>query len=324
MLADRLKSHGRRRDYDCIVGLSGGVDSSYVAYLAHELGLRALCVHLDNGWDSELSVENIRHIVEKLGYDLHTHVINWPEFKDLQRAFLQASVIDIELITDQAIKGLTRKLARKTGIKYILTGSNINTEHGMPPEWLWYKDDLRNLKAIHRRFGTVPLKTFPTYGITTRLLDECAGRVRVVRLLDMANYRKSEAMQILKQNLDWRYYGGKHHESTFTKFYQAYILPAKFNVDKRRVHYSSLIRNGEISREEALREVQAPPYEPDQRDSDRTYVLKKLGYSEAEFEAIMATPPRPHSDFPSMAPLLWLLKPARALQLRLTMGRQHR
>ena len=202
-----------RAGYDSIVGLSGGVDSSYVALLASRLGLRPLAVHLDNGWNSEIAVSNIRGITEKFNLDLMTLVIDWPEFRDLQRAFIKASVVDIEMLSDHAIVATMFRLSRQNGIRHILSGTNVATEHGMPYAWNWNKQDLTNIRAIHRQFGSIPLKTFPTMGLMASIWARNFRRgPRFVEFLNQANYRKSDAIDALKREAGWRDYGGKHFE----------------------------------------------------------------------------------------------------------------
>lgn len=300
-LAERIKAAGEGRDYDVIIGLSGGVDSSYAAYVAKGMGLRALAVHFDNGWNAELAVENIQRLVEGCGFDLQTYVINWPEFRDLQRAFLKASVIDIEMLTDHAILAALVKLADDHSIKFVVSGTNIATEHGMPPTWVWSKPDWTNIKAIHKQFGAAPLKTFPHLTRARWLGIRLFRRgLEFVEPLNLIAYRRDEAAATLTREFGWREYGGKHHESVFTRFYQSYILPTKFGVDKRRVHLSDRIRNGELTRDQAL-EALAQPWYPSQEAlaNERAFVLKKLGFSDAEFDEIMAAPVRRHDEFPN-------------------------
>jgi len=290
-------------DYDSIVGLSGGVDSSYVAYQAVKLGLRPLAVHFDNGWNSELAVQNIENIVKKLNLDLITFVIDWPEFKDIQRSFFKANVIDIEMVTDHAIFAAMYQIANKHKIRYILSGTNAATEAIMPAAWQHFKFDLLNLKAIHKRFGTVPIKRYPTLSVWEMAWNHYVNGAKSISLLNYLPYRKDDAMRTLSDELGWQYYGGKHYESTFTKFYQAYILPVKFGVDKRRIHLSDLIMNSEITRDEALVELAQPRYDDLQLAQDRDYVCKKLGFSKEEFSAYMSAPPVSHYIFPSYAKL---------------------
>lgn len=301
-LADKLKAE-RTGDYDSIVGLSGGVDSSYVAYQAVKLGLKPLAVHFDNGWNSELAVKNIENIVNKLDLDLVTFVIDWEEFRDIQKAFFAANVIDIEMVTDHAIFAAMYEIANKHKIRYILSGTNAATEAIMPASWQHFKFDLMNLKAIHRQFGSRPIKRYPTLSVWAMAWNHYIRGAKSVSLLNYLPYRKDQAMQTLKDELGWQYYGGKHYESVFTKFYQAHILPQKFAVDKRRIHLSDLIMNDEISRVDALAELGADLYDKLTFERERDFVCKKLGMSQDEFNGYMASPPRSHFDFPSYAKL---------------------
>lgn len=299
-LADTIRTNSKGRSYDAVVGMSGGVDSSYVAWLAHKLNLRVLAVHFDNGWNAEIAVSNIRAVVETCGFDLETYVIDWPEFKDLQRAFIKAGVVDIEMLTDHAIMAAMFDLAKRHNIKYVLSGTNIATEHGMPRAWVWNKSDLTNIEAIHKQFGQRKLKSFPRMGLVRSIIQRYLGMgFEFVEILDLANFNKTQAMKTLEDNTGWRYYGGKHYESVFTKFYQAHILPTKFGIDKRKVHFSALVRNGEMTRDQALAELQQPLYDADELRRDKAYVLKKLDFNEAEFDAILAQPPVAHDSYPS-------------------------
>jgi N-acetyl sugar amidotransferase len=312
--AGKIRRAAEGKEYDSIVGLSGGVDSSYAAWLAHRIGLRPLAVHFDNGWDSEVAVKNIEAIVSATGLDLYTYVIDWREFRDLQRAFLQASVVDIELLTDHAILAATVQLARRHGLRYLLTGDNTATEHGLPPSWVWHKQDWTNIKAIHKAHGTVPLKTFPHLStVRWRMLRMTRRGVIPVPLLNLVPYRRDEAVATLARETEWRDYGGKHHESVFTRFYQGVILPQKFGVDKRRVHLSDRIRNGELSREDAIEALSVPPYEPDELRVESEYVRKKLGFDEGEWKAIIEAPPRSHRDYATDRTILDRLRPLSVL-----------
>jgi N-acetyl sugar amidotransferase len=288
-------------EYDSIVGLSGGVDSSYVAYQAVKLGLRPLAVHFDNGWNSELAVQNIERIVKQLGLDLMTVVIDWDEFRDIQRSFFKANVIDIEMVTDHAIFASMFDIANKHGIKTILSGTNAATESIMPDSWQHFKFDLLNLKSIHRRFGTVPIRQYPTMSIWRMGWQSAVRKTGSASILNYLPYSKSGAIKTLEEEMGWAYYGGKHYESVFTKFYQAHILPTKFGVDKRRIHLSDLIMNGEITREEALAELALPLYAPEALEQDTEYVCKKLGFSRQEFADYLASPPVSHFAYPSYA-----------------------
>jgi N-acetyl sugar amidotransferase len=293
----------QRGDYDSIVGLSGGVDSSYVAYQAVRLGLKPLAVHFDNGWNSELAVKNIEQIVKRLDIDLLTFVIDWEEFRDIQRSFFKAHVIDIEMVTDHAIFAAMYRIAHEHGIRYILSGTNAHTESIMPPAWQHFKFDLRNLKAIHRRFGTIPIKRYPTLSVWGMAWNHYVWGVQTVSLLNFLPYRKDVAMRTLRSELGWQYYGGKHYESVFTKFYQAHILPTKFGVDKRRIHLSDLIMNGELTRADALEELERPLYDAIALEQDTEYVCKKLEFTREEFATYLAAPPISHFNYPSHAVL---------------------
>lgn len=293
----RIKSAGTGRTYDCVVGLSGGVDSSYMCYLAKQWGLRPLIVHFDNGWNDELAVSNIDLVLRKLRYPLQTFVMDWPEFRDLQRAYFKASVLDLDVPTDHMIFGALYALAREHRIKFILSGNNFSTEWLLPRAWYYSKFDLRNLQAIHKRYGERPLKHLPKLGNRHRLYYAHVCGIEDVRILDLVPYAKLRAQQLLKEELGWRDYGGKHYESIFTRFYQGCILPIKYGIDKRKAHLSNLILNGEISREQAQTALAQPADDPERQKSDKRYVAKKLGWSDAEFDAILALPPRRHEEF---------------------------
>ena len=291
-----IKEYGKTRKYDCLIGLSGGIDSSYVAYIAKQKGLRALCVHFDNGWNSELAVRNIQNIVTKLGFDLYTYVIDWEEFKDLQLAYLRASVIDIEVITDHAIYGTIYKIAKENDLKYILGGHNVVTEGILPPHWAFNIKDYINIKDIHKKYGKRQLKTFPFVDRKMKKYITNSG-VQFVNYLNWLPYNKNEAKKILLENLDWQDYGNKHHESIWTRFYQIYILPKKFGVDKRKAHLSTLICSGQLTKKEALAEISKPFYDEAFISREKDFVLKKLGLTEAEFQKILKEPIRSHWDF---------------------------
>jgi len=292
----KIKDYGSSRKYDCLIGLSGGVDSSYVAYTAKQYGLKALCVHFDNGWNSELAVMNIQNIVNKLGFDLNTYVIDWEEFKDLQLAYIKASVIDIEVLTDHAIYGSMFKIAKEADIKYVLGGHNVATEGILPYHWTYDKKDYINIKAIHKQYGQKQLRTFPFLDRKMKKFIATSG-VEFVNYLNWLPYVKDEVKVLMQKEIDWKDYGGKHYESIWTRFYQGYILPVKFGVDKRKAHLSTLICSGQMTKEKALEEMKQPPYDPQQLKVDKEFVLKKLGLTEAEFDAYMKRPIRDHREF---------------------------
>ena len=272
------------------------MDSSYLALKASEVGLRPLAVHFDNGWNSELAVKNIENIVTRLHLELFTLVVDWAEFRDLQMSFLKASVVDIEMITDHAIIATLHTLAIKYDIKYILSGTNYVTEAVLPAHWIHKKTDYVHIKAIHDKYGTQPLKTYPLFGLATRLRATLKN-IHSVSLLNFMEYNKDEAKTELTQKLSWRNYGGKHSESVFTRFYQGYILPRKFGIDKRKAHLSTLICSGQLTREDALLELSKPIYEESLMSADYDFVLKKLGMTQVDFENIMKLPVKLHVDF---------------------------
>jgi N-acetyl sugar amidotransferase len=300
----RIKHDGRRKEYDCIIGVSGGVDSTYVAYLVKRHGLRPLAVHLDNGWNSELAVANIEKTLKTLGIDLYTHVVDWEEFRDLHRAFLKASVANSEIPTDHAIIALLYQQAAARGIRYIISGGNVTCEGVMPSSWMYDCKDLRHLKDVHRRFGDRPLETLPTFSLVQFAYWVLIKQIRNVRILNYVPYRKKDTIALLQRELGWRDYGGKHFESLYTKWFQAYMLPTKFKIDKRLAHFSALILSGQMTREDALKQIAAPTYDPQQLAEDTEFLLKKLGFTPAEFQQIMDTPPRTVHDFKSNVRIL--------------------
>jgi len=289
-LIAEIKSDGHGKDYDCIIGISGGVDSTYVAWLLRKRGLRPLAVHLDNGWNSELAVANIQKTLDKLGIDLHTHVIDWAEFRDLQLSFLKASTPDGEVPTDHAIFALLYAIASKFGLKHVITGTNVVTEAILPKKWGYGYFDWRYIKDVHRRFGSSRLSTYPHFSLMKLAYYVFFKKIRMVSILNYVDYNKADAMKVLQDELGWVYYGGKHYESIYTRFYQAYILPRKFNIDKRKAHYSNLICSGQMTREQALEMMREAVYPENLLLEDRAYVIKKLQMSEQEFEVIMNAP----------------------------------
>jgi N-acetyl sugar amidotransferase len=299
-LIAKIKEDGKNRQYDCLIGISGGVDSSYVAYLVKKVyGLRALAMHLDNGWNSELAVANVEHIVKKLDIDLSTYVLDWKEFKDIQTSFLKASVSNVEIPTDHAIWALLIKTAAKHKIPYIIAGNNVVTESIMPESWLYGSKDSKFIKSIHKQFGKVKLKTYPSLS-TFDYIDYLLVRgIRWVPILNYINFVKSDAKQLLIDELGWRDYGGKHYESIFTRFFHSNYLPLKFGYDLRKSYLSALVCSGQISREEALEDISKPPASQELLEQDRDYVIKKLGLTEDEFESIIKAPNKTFADYPN-------------------------
>ncbi len=300
-IVEKIKIVGKHQEYDCIIGLSGGVDSSYVAYyVVKKLGLRPLVIHFDNGWNSELAVKNIENIVKKLNIDLYTYVVNWEEFKDIQLSLIKASVVDIEMVTDHAIIAVTNELARKNGIKYIISGGNLATESwSFPKHWIHDKHDWLNIKSIHKQFGTVKIKTFPHFSFLKKFYYYTILKIETIEILNYLDFNKAEAKELLKRDYDWKDYGGKHYESIFTKFYQSYILPVKFKIDKRKQHLSSMIGSGQLTREAAKQEIGKVLNDDNQLRGDKEYVIKKLGLTADEFEKLMLLPVKKHTDYPN-------------------------
>ena len=295
----QIKREGRRRRYDCILGLSGGVDSTYVAYLTKQLGLRPLALHLDNGWDSDVAVRNIHNIVRKLDIDLETHVLDWEEFRSLQLAFLRASTPDSEIPSDHAIVASLYETAAKHRVRWIMNGANVVTELMVPVTWSHGHYDWGYIKAINDAFGTRPPKSYPHFGVLRQHHWQQLRRIQDLFVLNYVGYDKPRAIEILKRELNWEPYGAKHYENVYTKFFQGFILPEKFGFDKRRPHLSCLILDGKLSREEALAEVERPAIDPEELRRDQVFAIKKLGLSEGEFDEIMALPRKTFWDYPS-------------------------
>lgn len=298
-LVDEIRQAGRGKPYDCVVGVSGGVDSTYVAYLAKELGLRPLAVHLDNGWNSELAVMNIENTLSRLGIDLHTHVLEWETFRALQVSFLRASVPDAEIPTDHAIRAALWHAAAKYGIKYLLNGRNHTTEGILPWSWTYSALDWRYIKGVHRTFSSSSLRRFPHTPLPEILYRATVTRFSNIGILDYVAFSKADVMEVLTNRLGWRDYGGKHYESIYTRFFQSYILPVKFGIDKRKAHLSVLVLTGQMTRKEAVERLAEPTAPADMIRDDREFVLQKLGLTEAEFDAIMKAPIKSYRDYPN-------------------------
>ncbi|WP_298314768.1 N-acetyl sugar amidotransferase [uncultured Aquimarina sp.] len=297
-IAEEIKRTQKNKEYDCIIGLSGGVDSSYLAYKVVQLGLRPLVIHIDCGWNSELAVKNVENIVKKLNLDLHTHVVDWQEMKDLQLAYFKANVANQDVPQDHAIFAALYSYAVKNRIKYVFNGGNFATESILPKSWGYINLDYKSLKSIHKSFGTRKLKKYPHVTFFKQYIYfPYIRKMTIVRPLNLMLYNKDEAIEIMKKELDWKYYGGKHHESRFTKFFQAYYLPHKFGYDKRRAHISSLIVSKQITRDEAIEEMNKEIYPNDSHQEDMEYVAKKLGISFKEFQSIINMPNKSYKDY---------------------------
>lgn len=302
----KIKEHGKNKKYDCVVGVSGGRDSTYTLLTAVKLGLKPLAVHLDNGWDSEIAVSNIHKATSNLGVDLHTVVLDWEEFKDVQIAFLKASVPDGEIPSDIAILGALYKTCVTEGIGYIITGHSFRTEGNAPIGWTYM--DGRYIKSVHNRFGKVKMKTFTNLTLLDFMYYLFIRRIKHIRLMEYIDYRKSDVDKKLEKELGWKYYGGHHYESVYTRFFQSHILLKKFNIDRRKTEYSALIRSGQITRKNALEKIREPPISREQDEEARDYVIKKLGLTRDEFEGIMSLPLKTFHDYPTYYSLIKRLR----------------
>ncbi len=298
---DKVKKNGKGKRYDCIVGVSGGVDSSWAIVLAKQLGLRPLAVHMDNGWNSELAQNNIENLVRGLGVDLYTHVIDWDEYRSLMQSFFDADVIDVELLYDNAMLAVIYQLAAKNKVKFILTGINKATEGiPLPQGWAWNKFDKKNIYGLAKKFGNVKIKTFPSIGTLERLWYYYVRLIQLTPFLDYFPYNKFHALEVLQRDYAYKPYPYKHYESIFTRFYQGYILPKKFNVDKRMVHLATLIAAGQMSREEALKGLEGIPYPSEQAlEDDKIYFLKKMGWTKEQLDDYLKRSEKQHDAYPS-------------------------
>ncbi len=301
-VAAKIKKEGEGKDFDCIIGMSGGIDSSYLVYLAKEkLGLRPLVFHVDAGWNSQEAVNNIERIIEKLGLDLYTEVIDWEEMKDLQLAYFKAGVSNIDTPQDHAFFATMYKFANKYKVKHILTGGNYSTECVRNPlEWMYYQSDSIQLKDIYKQYGTGKLNNFPITNILWHkvYLPYIKG-IKLIRPLDYMVYDKEAATQFLVDNYGYQRYPQKHFESRFTKFYEGYWLPKKFGYDTRKVQYSSLILTKQMTRDEALEKLKTLPYNEATIKDEFEYIATKLGISVAELEGYLNAPNRSNSEFKS-------------------------
>lgn len=304
VIVDAIRRKGRGKPYDCVVGLSGGTDSTYTLVKAVELGLRPLAVHFDNGWNSEIAVSNIENATNRLKVDLYTHVVDWEDFKKLQISFLKASVSDAEIPTDMAIHAVLHQVAAREGLKYILLGHSFRAEGIVPKEWTYFEG--RYIKSVHRMFSGSSKTRVPMLSPWNLFRFMLLSRITVVPVLNYMDYGKKEAQEAIAQAVGWQDYGGHHHESLYTKFFQSYLLPNKFGIDKRKLSLSARVRSGKMDRAQALDIIAANPY-PAQPELVE-YALEKLGLSQAEFAAIMAQPPKSFRDYPTYYPLMQAFK----------------
>ncbi len=303
---EQMKREGKGKDYDCIIGLSGGVDSSYLAYLASSYGLRILAVHVDAGWNSELAVKNIQDIVTKCGIDLHTHVVDWGDMRELQLAFFKSGVPNQDIPQDHAFFAALYHFAHKHKIKWVLHGGNAATEAVLPQAWGYNAMDGSHLLDIYRKHGNKPLKSYPVISFFRNYLYyPYVRKMKQARLLNWVDYQKDRAIETLRREVGFRYYGGKHHESRFTRFFQAHMLPYRFGFDKRKAHTSSMILSGQMTREAALEDISKALYEnPRDLESDKAYFIKKLGIDEEQYQQYIDQPLSTHERYKNNEALL--------------------
>lgn len=302
VMVTEIKRVGTAKEYDCILGLSGGVDSSYLLIKAVELGLRPLVVHVDAGWNSELAVNNIENLVKRLGLDLHTYVVDWLEMRELQIAYLKSGVANQDVPQDHAFFAQLLKVAAQYKIRYVLIGTNYASESILPKAWGYNAMDARNLQAIHRVHGSLRLKTYPLVSyLDWSVYYPYVARIRYIKPLNFIPYEKLTAKKLLEEQYGWRDYGGKHYESRFTKFFQGYYLVNRYGYDKRRAHLASLIVSGQMTREAALAEMEKEPYPMAEFAEDRLFICKKLSITEQDLEKYLSAPLRLATDYPSNA-----------------------
>lgn len=321
-IVDKIKKEGAGKEYDCIIGLSGGVDSSYLAVKIKDFGLRPLVVHVDAGWNSELAVSNIEKIIKYCGYDLHTHVMNWEEMRDLQLSYMKAAVANQDVPQDHAFFSSMYHFAVKNDIKYILSGGNLATEAVFPDSWHGSAMDAINLKDIHKTYGSKPLRDYKTISFFEYYFwYPFAKGMRTVRPLNFMEYDKREAEKYLQETVGYRSYARKHGESIFTKLFQNYYLPTKFGYDKRKLHYSSMILSGQMSREEAIVKLAEPLYAADELENDIDYFCKKMRVNRQQFDELMQAPIHDYSDFKSWDKLQGIAKKSQVF-LQKILGRR--
>ncbi|SOD81265.1 N-acetyl sugar amidotransferase [Spirosoma fluviale] len=303
-LVAAMKKAGRANQYDCIIGVSGGVDSSYLLHMAKQYGLRPLAVNLDNGFNSEIAVQNIYKVTTRLGIDLETYVIDYEEIKDLLRAYMKAGMPWIDTPTDLAIKATMYKIARAEGIRYILRGNDFRSEGKQPKEWTY--SDSKQLLFIHNRFGSgIALNTYPLLTLPLQIYSGLVKGIKDIRPFYYLDYNKQQAKRLMMDEYDWKDYGGHHHENLFTKFAMAYWLPRKFGIDKRKINLSAQVLSQAITREEALAQLAQPFASATELEQTRQYVVKKLDLTEEEFNQIWLAPAKHTFDYPSNYALIF-------------------
>ena len=298
LIFEKIRQEGRGNEYDCIIGLSGGIDSSYLALVMKEHKLRPLVVHIDAGWNSELAVYNIEKLVKYCNYDLYTHVMDWSEVRDLQVAYLKSGVSNQDVVQDHAFFASLYHFAVKNNIKYVISGGNIATESVFPEKWHHDAMDAINIRDIHKTYGKLKLKHYKTISFFSYYFyyPFIKGMTQI-RPLNYMRYNKKEALQVLKKTIGYKEYGLKHGESIFTKFFQNYYLPTKFGIDKRKPHFSSQILSGEITRTQAIKDLEKKLYNKNELMNDKIYICKKLGIKVTELDKMISSKGQHYSEF---------------------------
>ena len=314
----KVKEAGRGKRYDCVIGVSGGTDSSFLLCKAIELGLRPLASHFDSTWNSAIATENIRKMTKKLKIDLDTYVVDNKEMDDILLSFLKASIPWADSPTDMAITCANYMSAEKYGLKYVFVGNDFRTEGKQPIEWAYC--DGRMVKAIHKRFGKKKMITFPNLALMDFARYSVLRGIKLIRPFNYIDYCKSDAKELLQKEFGWEYYGGHHHECIFTRFVAGYLIPTKFKVDQRLVSLSALVRSGEMTRDEAMEKMQHPPYDREEVEKDVEFVMKRFGLTRAEFDEIMAQPPKGYLDYPSYYQIFSKLKPAMKIIMKFALS----
>lgn len=307
LLFEDIRDAGKGKEYDCIVGVSGGVDSTYLVHIAKKYGLNPLAVHLDNGWDSEIAVSNIKNSIEKLGVDLYTYVIDWREVRDIHLSLIKASYPWVDGTTDLAIVSTLYRVAAENGIRYVLQGSDFRTEGKQPTKWTYI--DGKIIKSIHKKYGSFSkLSSFPILTLSKFINYELLKKIKTLRPLYYLDYDKKKAKEFLKKNYAWKDYGGHHHESIFTRFIIGYWLPNKFGIDKRKITFAAQVRSGLMSRERALKELKSSPYEVGRIEEDKDYIVKKLGITMEDFVKYFGSTNTSYTDYPSYKSIFEIVK----------------
>ncbi|MDC0338321.1 N-acetyl sugar amidotransferase [Flavobacteriales bacterium] len=294
------KIKNTNKQYDCLVGISGGVDSCYTAYLCHKWGLKPLLIHMDNGWNSDIAVKNVKKIVDKLDLDYVSYVLDWKEFREVQLGFIKSGIVDIEMPTDIGIAASLYKTASKYKIKYIVSGGNLSGEGILPLTWGYHVlKDKKLYKHIVKTYSTLKIKKLPIVGLLDEIYFKFFKRIKTVYPLNIMEYNKDKARDFLIKEFDWKDYGGKHHESKITGFWQSYIMPTKYNMDYRRATYSSQIVSGQMTRDEALEKIKKPSFDAAKIPADKDYISKKYDVSREKFDTILKSTPKTYKDFPN-------------------------